>query len=146
MSQIGVVNTKAKRTFHLAKRAKAASRIENIVKQQDRRTGRRRPHLSLYGLSSILGGDRAKRCNRQKGRQHIPGANARIPAVHTHDGIWILRHTSDHLCMFSIMWDSLYGAYTRRVSSPMVSSFFAWEIRKYRTRHLPARRMRRDRQ
>jgi hypothetical protein len=73
----------------------------------------------------------------------MPSANARIPAMHMHDGMWILPHTSPLHVFYNVGFFVWY--FTQGESlAPWFRAYLAREFRNYHTLHLLAQEMRRD--
>ena len=73
----------------------------------------------------------------------MPSANARIPALHMHDGMWILLHTSPLHVFYNVGFFVWY--FTQGESlAPWFRASLARKFRKYHTLHLLAQEMRRD--
>jgi hypothetical protein len=69
----------------------------------------------------------------------MPSANARIPAVHTHDGMWILPHTLLLHVSYNVGFFVWYFTQGEPIA-PWFEILWLGKIRKRHTLHLLAQR------
>jgi hypothetical protein len=77
------------------------------------------------------------------GGKPMPSANARIPALHMHDGMWILPHTSPLHVFYNVGFFVWYLTQGESLA-PWFRASLARKFRKYHMLHLLAQGMRRD--